>query len=98
MVLFSSSKPNRSIDPYVCAKKDHGTDPSGNYVKSHVSIELPDSKKSCQRNLDSLDQWAEANGMKFNKNMCWFLLFGHNESMQFYRLGAKSLQSCAEDI
>ncbi|GAB0178015.1 mitochondrial enolase superfamily member 1 [Grus japonensis] len=42
-----------------------------------------------RRLLDRLDQWAEANFMRFGK-----AVLGHNNPMQHYRLGEQWLQSC----
>lgn len=65
----------------------------GHDSKLGESVDVLEERRALQRDLDWLDQWAEANWMRLNKAKCCIQDLGHNHPTQCYRLGAGSLES-----
>lgn len=71
---------SRQRDQVHSNKFVHGTKLGGN-------VDLLEDKESLQRDLDRLEQWAKANGMRLNKAEYQVLPLGYNHPMKCYRLG-----------
>jgi len=71
---------------------EHTLSMFADYSKLGRSVDLLECRNVLQRDLDSLDRWAEANYITVNKAKCHALHLDHNNPTYLYRLGEEWLE------
>ncbi|KAF4798166.1 hypothetical protein TURU_067763 [Turdus rufiventris] len=86
--------PHYNHQPYLNPKQNTiNSQTTSDCVELCGSLDLLKGRKALQRDLDRLDQWAEDNCKRFIKAKCQVLNLGHDNPMQFYRVGEWWLES-----
>jgi len=64
----------------------------GDDTKLWGAVDTPEGQDAIQRDLERLEQWAQANLMRFNKSKCKILLSGWENPHYQYKLGDERIE------
>lgn len=67
-------------------------------AKLREAVDITEGKTAVHRDVESPEEWANRNFMKFNKDKCKVLDPGRKNPLQGYRLGTDGLGSSTKRI